>query len=145
MPPFKFSTQIEVRFRDVDALGHVNNAVYLTYFEIVRFHYWRKLFGNDAFRRHSFVVVRAECNYRAPAYSGEVLRVFAKVSEMRRSSFTFEYEIVESQTRRIVVDGATVQACFDPKEQKAKPIPQDLRDSILKFEESEVQPATEQS
>ena len=80
MPPFKFSTHIEVRFRDLDALGHVNNAVYLTYFEIARLHYWKKLFGNDAFHRHSFVVVRAECNYRSPAYSGEVLYVFARAS-----------------------------------------------------------------
>jgi acyl-CoA thioester hydrolase len=39
MPSFKFSTHIEVRFRDLDALGHVNNAVYLTYFEIARLHY----------------------------------------------------------------------------------------------------------
>ena len=60
MPAFKFSTQIEVRFRDLDALGHVNNAVYLTYFEIARLHYCKHLFGSEAFSRHSFVVVRAE-------------------------------------------------------------------------------------
>jgi len=120
----------------------VNNAVYLTYFEIARLHYWKKLFGNDAFHRHSFVVVRAECNYRSPAHSGEVLHVFAKVSEMRRSSFIFEYEIVEAQTGRIVADGSTVQACFDPKEKRAKPIPHDLRDSILKFEKLEGEPTS---
>jgi acyl-CoA thioester hydrolase len=142
MPLFKFSTQIEVRFRDLDALGHVNNAVYLTYFEIARLHYWKKLFGNEAFHRHSFVVVRAECNYRSPAQAGEVLQVFARVSEMKRSSFIFEYEIIEPQTSRIVADGSTVQACFDPKEKRAKPIPQDLRDSILQFEKSEGEPTT---
>ena len=47
MAPYKFSTTIEVRFKDVDSLGHVNNAVYLTYFEIARFHYWKTLFGED--------------------------------------------------------------------------------------------------
>jgi len=142
MPSFKFSTHIEVRFRDLDALGHVNNAVYLTYFEVARLHYWKKLFGNEAFDRHSFVVVRAECNYRSPAQAGEVLEVFARVSEMKRSSFIFEYQIVERQTARIVADGSTVQACFDPKEKRARPIPQDLRDSILQFERSEGEPTT---
>jgi len=137
MPSFRFSTDIEVRFRDLDALGHVNNAVYLTYFEIARLHYWKKLFGSEAFSRYSFVVVRAECNYRAPAHAGDVLRVFAKVSELKRSSFIFEYEIAETQTGRIVADGSTVQACFDPKEKRAQPIPDDLRSSILKFEENE--------
>ncbi|HEU0007058.1 MAG TPA: thioesterase family protein [Terriglobia bacterium] len=139
MPPFKFSTHIEVRFRDLDALGHVNNAVYLTYFEIARLHYWKKLFGSEAFTRHSFVVVRAECNYRSPAHAGEVLQVFARVSELKRSSFIFEYEIVEAHTGRIVADGSTVQACFDPEVKRAKPIPHDLRDPILEFEKSESQ------
>ena len=142
MPPFKFSTHIEVRFRDLDALGHVNNAVYLTYFEVARLHYWKKLFGKEAFDRHGFVVVRAECNYRSPAQAGEVLEVFARVSEMKRSSFIFEYQIVEPQTARIVADGSTVQACFDPKEKRAKPIPQDLRDTILQFERSEGESTT---
>jgi len=70
------------------------------------------------------------------------LHVFAKVSEMKRSSFIFEYEIVEAQTGRIVADGSTVQACFDPREKRAKPIPDDLRDSILKFEMLEGEPTS---
>jgi acyl-CoA thioester hydrolase len=140
MPRFKFSTHIEVRFRDLDALGHVNNAVYLTYFEIARLHYWKKLFGSEAFNRYGFVVVRAECNYRSPAHAGEVLQVFAKVSELKRSSFIFEYEIVEPQTGRIIADGSTVQACFDPEAKRARPIPHELRDSILEFEKVEGQP-----
>ena len=134
MPAFKFSTHIEVRFRDLDALGHVNNAVYLTYFEIARLHYWKNLFGSEAFSRHSFVVVRAECNYRSPAHAGEMLRLFAKVSELKKSSFIFEYQIVESHTGRIVADGLTVQACFDSETKRAKPISDELRDSILEFE-----------
>jgi len=142
MPPFRFSKHIEVRFRDLDALGHVNNAVYLTYFEVARLHYWKKLFGKEAFDRHSFVVVRAECNYRSPAQSGEVLHVFARVSEMKRSSFIFEYEIVELQTGRIVADGSTVQACFDLKEKRVRSIPDDLRDTILEFEKLEGEPTT---
>jgi acyl-CoA thioester hydrolase len=140
MSAFKFSTQIEVRFRDLDALGHVNNAVYLTYFEIARFHYWRKLFGSEAFHRHSFVVVRAECNYRSPAQSGEMLHVFARVSELKKSSFVFEYQIVESQTARVVADGLTVQACFDPEANRAIPISGELRNSILEFEKLQSQP-----
>ena len=137
MPRIKFSTEIEVRFRDLDALGHVNNAVYLTYFEIARLHYWKNLFGHDAFNQYSFVVVRAECNYRSPAHVGERLQVFARVAELKRSSFIFEYEIMEGQTGRIVADGSTVQACFDPKEKRAKRIPLDLREAILAFEKVE--------
>jgi acyl-CoA thioester hydrolase len=43
MPDFRFNYPIEVRFSDTDAMGHVNNAVYLTYFEQARLAYWREL------------------------------------------------------------------------------------------------------
>jgi acyl-CoA thioester hydrolase len=134
MSGYSFSTNIEVRFRDLDALGHVNNAVYLTYFEITRLHYWKTLFGDQAFERFSFVVVRAECNFRSPVHLGETLKAAARVSELRRSSFVFSYEIVDLKTGRLVADGTTVQACFDKQEKKAKSIPAELRERILEFE-----------
>jgi acyl-CoA thioester hydrolase len=137
MSSYKFFTTLEVRFRDVDALGHVNNAVYLTYFEVTRFHYWKALLGDGAFNRFSFVVVRAECNYRAPAHIGEVLKVGARVSELRKSSFVFAYEITNSTTGTLVADGLTVQACFDLQEKKVKSIPAELRHRIREFERIE--------
>ena len=137
MSSYKFFTTLEVRFRDVDALGHVNNAVYLTYFEVTRFHYWKALLGDGAFNRFSFVVVRAECNYRAPAHIGEVLKVGARVSELRKSSFVFAYEITNSTTGTLVADGLTVQACFDLQEKKVKSIPAELRNRIKEFERIE--------
>jgi acyl-CoA thioester hydrolase len=137
MSSYKFFTTLEVRFRDVDALGHVNNAVYLTYFEVTRFHYWKALLGDGAFNRFSFVVVRAECNYRAPAHIGEVLKVGARVSELRKSSFVFAYEITNSTTGTLVADGLTVQACFDLQEKKVKSIPAELRNRIREFERIE--------
>jgi acyl-CoA thioester hydrolase len=137
MSSYKFFTTLEVRFRDVDALGHVNNAVYLTYFEVTRFHYWKALLGDGAFDRFSFVVVRAECNYRSPAHIGEVLKVGARVSELRKSSFVFAYEITNSTTGTLVADGLTVQACFDLQEKKVKSIPAELRNRIREFERIE--------
>ena len=98
MPPFKFSTHIEVRFRDLDALGHVNNAVYLTYFEIARLHYWKKLFGSEAFSRHGFVVVRAECNYRSSGACGRIAPSVREKFLNSRSRVSFlSIEIVESR------------------------------------------------
>ena len=70
MASFRFTTSLEIRFRDLDALGHVNNAVYLTYFEIVRTRYWKRLFGLPPAQDWGFVMVRTECNYRSPGPPG---------------------------------------------------------------------------
>ena len=61
-----FEHELEVRFRDCDALGHVNNAVYLTYLEQARFAHWQRLTGVTGIPR-SFILARVECDYRAQA------------------------------------------------------------------------------
>src|SRR5688500_1626748 len=77
---FRFEHPIEVRFADTDAFGHVNNAVYLTYFEAARAGYYAAVmgtpFGTGArAAERTFVIAEAEIAYRAPAFFGEVVLV----------------------------------------------------------------------
>ncbi len=125
---------MEVRFRDLDAFGHVNNAVYLTYFEMARCRYWIQLFGIQSFEEIGFVVVRTECNYRMPVQFGETIRVAARISELRNSSFVFEYEVAEEERGRLVADGKSVQVFIDPKAKHKILIPPGIRLRISEFE-----------
>jgi acyl-CoA thioester hydrolase len=132
---FKFSVPIEVRFNELDAMGHVNNAVYLTYFEVARNAFWLSLRGGNSYRDLNFIVVHTECDYRSPANFGEVLDVFVRIAEMKNSSFVVEYQIIERRSKRIVASGRTVQALYDYDEQRVLPIPDDLRQSVSAFED----------
>lgn len=134
MSSFRFTISLEVRFRDLDALGHVNNAVYLTYFEIVRTHYWKYLFGLPPAQDWGFVMVRTECNYRSPALLGETIDIKARISSLKNSSFTFEYCLTESQTGRLIADGLSVQACYDMQLQRTVRISEEMRKRIKDFE-----------
>lgn len=134
MPSFRFTTDLEIRFRDLDALGHVNNAVYLTYFEIVRTRYWKRLFGLPPADDWGFVMVRTECNYRSPALLGETIAIATRVSALRNSSFTFEYRLTERRTGRLIADGLSVQACYDRKSGRTVRIPEAMRQRIKEFE-----------
>ena len=134
MFPFRFTTDLEIRFRDLDALGHVNNAVYLTYFEIVRTRYWKHLFGLPPADDWGFVMVRTECNYRSPALLGETITIAARISALKNSSFTFEYRLTESRTGRLIADGLSVQACFDRSRDRTIPIPDTMRQQVKDFE-----------
>ena len=134
MAAFRFTTSLEIRFRDLDALGHVNNAVYLTYFEIVRTQYWKNLFGLPPAQDWGFVMVRTECNYRSPALLGETIIIAARVSALKNSSFTFEYRLTESLSGRLIADGLSVQACYDMKNKRTVPISETMRQRIRNFE-----------
>ncbi len=86
---------IEVRYRDLDPLGHVNNAVYLSYIELARVRYFELLGALEGAlgRGEAPVVARAEIDYRRPIYLGEAVRVGARVVRVGRSSFAMDYRV----------------------------------------------------
>ena len=126
MDEFNFIAPVEVRFRDVDALGHVNNAVYITYFETARIKYMMNLLGNVYLRDLRIILAEVTCSYRAPAYYDETLDVGVRVTEIGNKSFVMEYRVEEQETRRVVATGSSVQVAYDYENQQSIPVPADF-------------------
>lgn len=136
MKPSGFRTHIDIliRFRDTDAMGHVNNAVYLSYLEMARWRYWHELTGLRRPEEVDFIVARVEIDYRSPSTVGEKLRVWVRVPEISRSSFVCVYRIEEPESGRLVAEARTVQACFDYGKNKVKRIAPEIRRRIVELE-----------
>jgi acyl-CoA thioester hydrolase len=127
---YAFRFPIEVRFRDLDALGHVNNAVYLTYLESARIAYWLELTGRDSLKAMDMILARLEIDYRSPVAYREKLVVGARVGSIGRSSFTMEMRIEEETTGRLVAESKNVLVHYDYASGKSTPIPEQLRRKI---------------
>ena len=132
--PFRFSTTLEVRWRDLDPMGHVNNAVYFTYLEQARVHYLRELgtISSDP-AGIGFILAEAGCQFTSPLKLGERVTVHVRVSQVRNSSFVFEYRL-DGEDGRLVALARTVQVCFDYQEQHPVPVPDEGRDAIVAYE-----------
>src|SRR5439155_21492121 len=85
---FRRKTTIDVRFRDLDLMGHVNNAVYFTYLEQARLDYFRDLYAAHPALEHppGFIVASPRIEYRAPIFLDDRVDVWLRVSEIGRSS-----------------------------------------------------------
>jgi acyl-CoA thioester hydrolase len=127
---FPFSHRLSVRFRDCDPRGHVNNAVYFTYFEECRLALWRHLTGADGMPGFGTILARAECDFRAPAFVNDLLDVRVKVGEIGRSSITLVYEIMNVKTRQVLASSKAVLVTFDYQAQKPVPVPDEVRQLI---------------
>jgi acyl-CoA thioester hydrolase len=125
-----FTHSLDVRFRDCDPMGHANNAVYLTYLEQTRFAHWRSLWGFGSPQlpegMPGVILARVECDYRRPARYGDTLEIRMRVAEIGRSSFRYEYEIVDT-SGRTVLTAKTVQVMYDYAAEKPVPIPDHIR------------------
>lgn len=117
--------RLQVRFRDCDPLGHVNNAVYLTYLEQARFNLWKAQVGfmaksaaDNGPRGIGFILARVEVDFRAQAKYGDELDVKLSLDGFGRTSFTYTYEIVNAATGQVVTTARTVLVRFDYDTQK---------------------------
>ena len=99
--PFRHEVEIAVRFADTDAMGHVNNAKYLTYCEGARLRYWTDVTGEPITHRtggaESLILADARITYRAPAFHGEVVTVQSRATRIGRSSFTLEHRLLAAE------------------------------------------------
>jgi acyl-CoA thioester hydrolase len=134
MSAYRFSKRIEVRFRDCDPMGHVNNAVYLTYLEVARFAYCHHVFASDDARGAGFILARVECDFRAAAVMGEELEVRLRVARMGRSSFDFEGDIIRVRDGALILESRAVLVMYDYSRSAPVPIPEAARRRIEEFE-----------
>ena len=140
---FRYEHPIEVRFVDTDALGHINNAVYLSYFEAARAGYYAEVMGSpfgtgERAGERTFVIAEANVTYRAPAFFGESLFAGCRFSWAGRSSFGLEYRVRADESAigvaRVVADGSTTQVMFDIERNRVMRVPADLLEMFESYE-----------
>lgn len=117
--------RLETRYADYDTKGHVNNAVYLTYFEVARTKAWLDAVrgGEDA----PFIVAEATVRYVQPAMIGTPLDIEITTSEVRNKAWVWRYRILDARDDGLMAEGRTVQVMYDYDARRSVEIPTDIR------------------
>lgn len=126
---------INIRFRDLDSYGHVNNAVYLTYLEEGRILFFRDLVGSNwDWDRHGILLVKHEINYKIPLMLNDEAELELAVTKMGTKSFEITFKITKIFNGQPVLTtlGSTTAVCFDHKNQITTDIPDDWRELLEK-------------
>ncbi len=121
---FAFVHRETVRFRDVDTLGHVNNAVFLTYLEDARIAYLVPL-GAEV---ENMILARVEIDFRAPLRMGDELEIGVRPAGVGTKSFELEYEVHSGNT--VAAEAKTVLVSFDYESGESVDVPQAWREAL---------------
>ncbi len=123
MPQYKtFSVEVPVRFSDLDAYGHVNNATFFTYLEHARVRILKGAFNPSMSDGPVFLVKTASCDYKRPIPMCESVTVNVSVREVKRSSVELGYEVTDGAEYTYAV-ATTVMVSFDPKAARPTAVP----------------------
>jgi acyl-CoA thioester hydrolase len=133
---FKYRTNIEMRFADLDMMGHVNNAVYFTYMEIGRTKYWKQAINWD-WRTTGVIIRQASIDYIAPIFLDDTVNMYIRTSRIGNTSFDLEYLIVKIVNGKEITcsTGKTVCVAFDYNSKKSATIPDKERNKMIDFEQ----------
>jgi len=124
--PFTFATDIEMRFSDLDAYGHVNNAVFFTYLETARTKLFLEKFLHFLNSGLLFLVAKAECEYKRPINLTDRLVVEMTVTRLGNASFDIDYTMHNGEGVVFAI-AKTVMVCFDQKSNRPTALPDPLR------------------
>jgi acyl-CoA thioester hydrolase len=130
---FRFVHEIEVRFRDLDPMGHAHHSLPLVYIEEARAAYWRDVVGRHGLGAIDYILAQATLRFVRRIEFAATLRIGLRVSRLGSSSFTMEYEI-RDERGELLTSAETVQVMFDYDAGRSKPIPHEVRSAIAAFE-----------
>jgi len=117
-----------VRFRDLDPMGHVNNAVFLTYLEQARVAFFSEMGAATGLEEMNMIVARVEIDFRAPVRLGQEVEISVRASRFGTKSFDLDYELrVDGE---LVAEAKSIQVAYDYDGREAVPVPAQWREKL---------------
>lgn len=121
--------QVQVRFSDIDILGHVNNVAYFSYFEMARIHYFHPLLGKDwDWMNEGVVLVQNEATYLHPITLHDKPNITVTVTDIGTKSFTLSYQVKVGDY--LCATGSSKLVCFNSNKQMTIEIPEAMKKAL---------------
>jgi acyl-CoA thioester hydrolase len=139
MENFRFVHEQRVEFRDLDGLGHVNNAVYLNYLESAKIGYFREVVGVTELSDLG-IVADVKIAFRSPAFLGETIAIGTRVARVGTKSIDWEFEL-RGPDERMIAEASSVHVAFDYGPRQPTAVPDEWRRKIEAFEAKTPAPA----
>lgn len=137
MDGYKHKTHIQIRFKDIDLLGHVNNANHFTYIESARVKYFDDVAGEEInWSKHGIILARAVIDYKLPILARDKISVYTKCTRFGNKSFDFSYQIIKEEQNKkfLLAEALTILVCYDYEKAESIPMPEDWKKKIEAFE-----------
>lgn len=130
---FRHHVDLQIRFSDVDVLGHVNNTVYLSFYDTGKAWFFSKIHERIIeWRKVETVIANVDCCYISPIFFGEEVEVYTKCESISEKSFKLLQVIALKGTGEIKSACETVMVCYDPQAMHSIEMPAHWKEALEK-------------
>ena len=132
---FHHVTPIQLRFNDFDALGHVNNSIYLSFYDLGKTSYFADVLPEASITKEIGVVIAdIHVTFLLPVFPDEKVAVETAVTEIGNKSFKLLQQLVDTETKEVKCVAKTVMVCFEAKTKSTRTISDEWRKAIEEYE-----------
>ena len=134
---FRHHTRVEVRFRDIDAFGHVNNSAFVTYIEQARVRFLIDILAVDVIQSLPIILASLKVDFRAPILFGQEIEIGTRVDWIGTTSFSVSHDMharSDDATAKLVAEASTVLVAYDYGTEQPIPVPDAWRTAFTAHE-----------
>lgn len=135
---FHHTLPIQLRFNDVDKFGHVNNAVYFSFYDLGKTDYFSSVCPGVNWEKDGIVVVHIEADFVAQIFGSDRIAVQTAVTEIGKKSFRLMQRVIDLNTHEVKCTGTSVMVAFDLEKHQSKPLTEEWIKAICEFEGRDV-------
>lgn len=132
---FRHHLPVQIRFNDIDVLGHLNNSVYFTFMDLAKTRYFQAVLSEKLrWGQVGVVIVNVNCDFCAPVFFDDDIEVETAVTAIGEKSLTLEQHVFSPADGQVKCRCTTVMAGFDPKTLTSAPILPEWRAALEAYE-----------
>ena len=131
---FKHSMPVQIRFSDVDQLGHVNNSVYFSLYDLAKTNYMTEVFDEPKLDMMVVVVANINANFLVPIFFSDKIVIETTTVQLGNKSFTLYQRAIDVESGMVKCECRTIMVVYDMATKEPVVIPQEYKDAICKFE-----------
>lgn len=132
---YRHTTPVQIRFNDIDILGHVNNAVYQHYYDFARVNYFKKIVGDIVdWKKYSLILASIKIDFFSPVNLNDEIEVETRVEMLGNKSISMKQKLIKTKTREIVSSNRAVLVAYDSELNQTIEIPADWKNKFVSFE-----------
>lgn len=136
---FRCKLPVQLRFNDIDILGHVNNTVYFSFYDTGKAHYFNAVkHGTMDWQKVETVIANVNCTYMSPMFFGEEIEVYTRCISMSEKSFVLLQVLREKNTGEVKSVCETVMVCYDPRRRESIQMPEQWRKDFYEYERHDI-------
>ena len=133
---FRHRTRVEVRFRDIDAFGHVNNAVVSSYIELARVRYLVDVLQVEPIGVMPLILAHIAIDYRSPIFFADTVEIGSRVDWLGRTSIAMSHALTAAADGRELAGSTSVLVTYDYEQGRPMPVPGAWRQALSTYEGS---------